>query len=83
MWYKIAPACNDSLQTSKQSPINIVTANAVYNSSLELPTFQNYNKVYNTSKFDIINSGHNVKVTPVYGPQDTKASILYKGIFSL
>ena len=79
MWYKTYPACNDTLSTSKQSPINIVTADAKYNASLELPKFQNYNKTFSTARLDIINTGHNVKVTPIYQPADAKAQVMYKG----
>ena len=79
MWYKTYPACNDTLSTSKQSPINIVTADAKYNASLELPKFKNYNNTFSTANFDIINSGHGVKVTPMKQPANAKAQVMYKG----
>lgn len=82
MWGRSYPKCNDTLSTSKQSPINIVTSDAKYNASLQVPIFQNYDKVYNTSKLKTFNTGHSVEVKPIYkSPQDAKASVMYKGIF--
>ncbi|NXI57853.1 CAH4 anhydrase, partial [Chloroceryle aenea] len=57
-WYQIDAACKGS----KQSPINIVTRNVVYDKNLKPLKFEGYD-VKGSSKWNIENNGHTVKVT--------------------
>ncbi|NWU88912.1 CAH4 anhydrase, partial [Upupa epops] len=57
-WYLVAASCKGK----KQSPINIVTKNVVYDRSLKPLTFEGYD-VKGTSKWAMENNGHTVKVT--------------------
>ncbi|NWT13845.1 CAH4 anhydrase, partial [Vireo altiloquus] len=56
-WHHINKACSGS----KQSPVNIVTRNVVYDKSLKPLTFEGYN-VEGSAKWDVENNGH-TKVT--------------------
>ena len=79
-WYKTNAKCNDTLSTSRQSPIDIVTKDAIYNKTLPTPTFVNYDVVHVNTKLILKNNGHTVVVTPKYGPDDSKAKVIYKGM---
>ncbi|XP_051492014.1 carbonic anhydrase 4 [Apus apus] len=57
-WYLTEASC----QGNKQSPINIVTKNAIYDKSLKPLSFEGYD-VKGSSKWNIENNGHTVKVT--------------------
>ncbi|NXD14900.1 CAH4 anhydrase, partial [Nothocercus nigrocapillus] len=57
-WYLINNTCKES----KQSPINIVTKNVIYDDSLKPLNFEGYD-VKGSSKWSIENNGHTVKVT--------------------
>ncbi|XP_052545257.1 carbonic anhydrase 4 [Tympanuchus pallidicinctus] len=57
-WHAVDANCKGS----KQSPINIVTKNVIYDKSLTPLYFENYD-VKETSKWTIENNGHTVKVT--------------------
>ncbi|XP_009958960.1 PREDICTED: carbonic anhydrase 4-like [Leptosomus discolor] len=56
-WYVIDVTCNGN----KQSPINIVTKNVIYDKSLKPLKFEGYD-VKGSSKWNIENNGHTVKV---------------------
>ncbi|NWX88925.1 CAH4 anhydrase, partial [Nothoprocta ornata] len=57
-WYLINNTCKES----KQSPINIVTKNVIYDDSLKPLNFEGYD-VQGSSKWNIENNGHTVKAT--------------------
>ncbi|NXA35366.1 CAH4 anhydrase, partial [Eudromia elegans] len=57
-WYLINNTCKES----KQSPINIVTKNVIYDDSLKPLNFEGYD-VKGSSKWNIENNGHTVKAT--------------------
>ncbi|XP_009477800.2 carbonic anhydrase 4 [Pelecanus crispus] len=57
-WYLIDVTCKGN----KQSPINIVTKNVVYDKNLKPLSFEGYD-VKGSSKWNIENNGHTVKVT--------------------
>ncbi|NXU14090.1 CAH4 anhydrase, partial [Pardalotus punctatus] len=57
-WHQINTACSGK----KQSPVNIVTRNVLYNKSLTPLTFDGYD-VKGPAKWDVENNGHTVKVT--------------------
>ncbi|NXN97933.1 CAH4 anhydrase, partial [Rhinopomastus cyanomelas] len=57
-WYLVDASC----EGKKQSPINIVTRNVVYDKSLKPLSFEGYD-VKGTSKWAMENNGHTVKVT--------------------
>ncbi|NXB05085.1 CAH15 anhydrase, partial [Cnemophilus loriae] len=57
-WHEINAMCSGS----KQSPINIVTRNVVYDKSLQPLAFEGYD-VKGSAKWDVENNGHTVKVT--------------------
>ncbi|XP_008490555.1 carbonic anhydrase 4 [Calypte anna] len=56
-WYLREVTCNGN----KQSPINIVTRNAIYDNSLKPLNFEGYD-VRGSSKWNLENNGHTVKV---------------------
>ena len=56
-WHTVDAKCKGS----KQSPINIVTKNVIYNKNLTPLHFENYD-VKGSSKWKIENNGHTVKV---------------------
>ncbi|XP_075296251.1 carbonic anhydrase 4 [Opisthocomus hoazin] len=57
-WYLIDVTCHGN----KQSPVNIVTKNVIYDNSLKPLNFEGYD-VKESSTWDIENNGHTVKVT--------------------
>ncbi|NXI12527.1 CAH4 anhydrase, partial [Irena cyanogastra] len=57
-WHQINRACKGS----RQSPVNIVTRDVVYDKSLQPLTFEGYD-VKGSAKWDVENNGHTVKVT--------------------
>ncbi|KFO85841.1 Carbonic anhydrase 4, partial [Buceros rhinoceros silvestris] len=57
-WYLV----DDTCKGKKQSPINIVTKNVIYDKSLKPLNFEGYD-VKGSSKWIIENNGHTVKVT--------------------
>ncbi|NXE55597.1 CAH4 anhydrase, partial [Casuarius casuarius] len=57
-WYLI----NNTCKGNKQSPINIVTKNVIYDRSLKPLNFEGYN-VKGSSKWNLENNGHTVKAT--------------------
>ncbi|KFQ26983.1 Carbonic anhydrase 4, partial [Merops nubicus] len=63
-WHRIDATCKGS----KQSPINIVTKNVVYDKSLKPLNFEGYD-VKGSSKWNIENNGHTVKVTLSTSPK--------------
>ncbi|XP_076210689.1 carbonic anhydrase 4 [Aptenodytes patagonicus] len=63
-WYQTAVACKGN----KQSPINLVTKNVVYDKSLKPLSFEGYD-VKGSSKWNIENNGHTVKVTLSTSPK--------------
>ena len=75
-WLRTWPICRGS----RQSPIDIVTDNTEYDSSLAVPIFKNYDRKYSATSLEIKNYGHGVVVTPKYGPHDAKAEISYGGM---
>ncbi|XP_053851978.1 carbonic anhydrase 4 [Vidua macroura] len=56
-WHKINATCKGD----RQSPVNIVTRNVVYDKSLKPLTFEGYD-VKGSAKWDLENNGHTVKV---------------------
>ncbi|XP_068066787.1 carbonic anhydrase 4 [Anomalospiza imberbis] len=56
-WHKINAMCKGD----RQSPVNIVTQNVVYDKSLKPLTFEGYD-VKGSAKWDLENNGHTVKV---------------------
>uniref|UniRef100_A0A8C5X8Q3 Carbonic anhydrase 4 n=1 Tax=Malurus cyaneus samueli TaxID=2593467 RepID=A0A8C5X8Q3_9PASS len=58
-WHQINAACKGS----RQSPVNIVTQNVVYNKSLTPLTFEGYD-VKGSAKWDVENNGHTGKYCP-------------------
>ncbi|XP_064022045.1 carbonic anhydrase 4-like isoform X2 [Pogoniulus pusillus] len=56
-WYQVNIACKGN----KQSPINIVTKNVIYDKNLKPLNFEGYD-VKGSSKWNIENNGHTVKV---------------------
>ncbi|KFO57156.1 Carbonic anhydrase 4, partial [Corvus brachyrhynchos] len=58
-WHQINRACKGS----KQSPVNIVTRNVVYDKSLKPLTFEGYD-VKGSAKWDVENNGHTGKYCP-------------------
>ncbi|NXB55542.1 CAH4 anhydrase, partial [Struthidea cinerea] len=58
-WHQINAACKGS----KQSPVNIVTRDVVYDKSLKPLAFEGYD-VKGTAKWDMINNGHTGKYSP-------------------
>ncbi|NWV40456.1 CAH4 anhydrase, partial [Grantiella picta] len=58
LWHKINTACSGK----KQSPVNIVTRDVVYNKSLTALTFEGYD-VKGSGMWNVENNGHTVKVT--------------------
>ncbi|NWT81301.1 CAH4 anhydrase, partial [Lanius ludovicianus] len=58
-WHQINTACNGI----KQSPVNIVTRNVVYDKSLKPLTFEGYD-VKGSAKWDVENNGHTGKYWP-------------------
>ncbi|NXW64383.1 CAH4 anhydrase, partial [Eurystomus gularis] len=63
-WHVTNAACKGS----KQSPINIVTKNVVYDKNLKPLNFEGYD-VKESSKWNIENNGHTVKVTLSASPK--------------
>ncbi|XP_010572262.1 PREDICTED: carbonic anhydrase 4 [Haliaeetus leucocephalus] len=63
-WHVTAATCKGN----KQSPINIVTRNVVYDNSLKPLNFEGYD-VKGSSKWNIENNGHTVKVTLSTSPK--------------
>ncbi|XP_072209607.1 carbonic anhydrase 4 [Excalfactoria chinensis] len=63
-WHKVDAKCKGS----KQSPINIVTKNVIYDKSLTPLHFEGYD-VKGSSKWKIENNGHTVKVTLSTSPK--------------
>uniref|UniRef100_A0A8C8BGS1 Carbonic anhydrase 4 n=1 Tax=Otus sunia TaxID=257818 RepID=A0A8C8BGS1_9STRI len=63
-WHLTHDTCNGN----KQSPINIVTKNVIYDRSLKPLNFEGYD-VKGTSKWNIENNGHTVKVTLSTSPK--------------
>ncbi|XP_032860752.1 carbonic anhydrase 4 isoform X2 [Tyto alba] len=63
-WYLVDDTCNGN----KQSPINIVTKNVIYDNSLKPLNFEGYD-VKGSSKWNIENNGHTVKVTLSTSPK--------------
>uniref|UniRef100_A0A8C5X8L8 Carbonic anhydrase n=1 Tax=Malurus cyaneus samueli TaxID=2593467 RepID=A0A8C5X8L8_9PASS len=61
------PLC-EACKGSRQSPVNIVTQNVVYNKSLTPLTFEGYD-VKGSAKWDVENNGHTVKVTLSTSPK--------------
>uniref|UniRef100_A0A8C5UE29 Carbonic anhydrase n=1 Tax=Malurus cyaneus samueli TaxID=2593467 RepID=A0A8C5UE29_9PASS len=57
-WHQINAACKGS----RQSPVNIVTQNVVYNKSLTPLTFEGYD-VKGSAKWDVENNGHTVTLS--------------------
>ncbi|NXS22948.1 CAH4 anhydrase, partial [Mystacornis crossleyi] len=58
-WHQINAACSGN----KQSPVNIVTRNVVYDKSLKALTFEGYD-VKGSAKWDVENNGHTGKCCP-------------------
>ncbi|NXD50317.1 CAH4 anhydrase, partial [Corvus moneduloides] len=58
-WHQINRACKGS----RQSPVNIVTRNVVYDKSLKPLTFEGYD-VKGSAKWDVENNGHTGKYCP-------------------
>ncbi|NWV89286.1 CAH4 anhydrase, partial [Machaerirhynchus nigripectus] len=58
-WHQINTACRGK----KQSPVNIVTRNVVYDKSLKPLTFEGYD-VKGSAKWDVENNGHTGKYCP-------------------
>ncbi|NXH51113.1 CAH4 anhydrase, partial [Dicaeum eximium] len=58
-WYQINAACKGN----KQSPVNIVTQNVLYDKSLKPLTFEGYD-VKSSAKWDMENNGHTGKYWP-------------------
>ncbi|XP_038014254.1 carbonic anhydrase 4 [Motacilla alba alba] len=56
-WHQIYQDCKED----RQSPVNIVTRNVVYDKSLQPLTFEGYD-VKGSAKWDLENNGHTVKV---------------------
>ncbi|NWU02889.1 CAH15 anhydrase, partial [Urocynchramus pylzowi] len=56
-WHQINAACKGD----RQSPVNIVTRNVVFDKSLKPLTFEGYD-VKGSAKWDLENNGHTVKV---------------------
>ncbi|XP_010020524.1 PREDICTED: carbonic anhydrase 4, partial [Nestor notabilis] len=63
-WYLIDANCKGN----KQSPINIVTKNVIYNKNLKPLNFEGYD-VKESSKWNIENNGHTVKVALSSSPK--------------
>ncbi|NXF33672.1 CAH4 anhydrase, partial [Nyctibius bracteatus] len=63
-WYLIDATCKGN----KQSPINIVTKNVIYDKSLKPLNFEGYD-VKGSSKWNLENNGHTVKVTLSTSPK--------------
>uniref|UniRef100_A0A8C0FSL2 Carbonic anhydrase 4 n=1 Tax=Bubo bubo TaxID=30461 RepID=A0A8C0FSL2_BUBBB len=63
-WHLTHDTCNGN----KQSPINIVTKNVIYDRSLKPLNFEGYD-VKGASKWNIENNGHTVKVTLSTSPK--------------
>uniref|UniRef100_A0A8B9S8V0 Carbonic anhydrase 4 n=1 Tax=Apteryx owenii TaxID=8824 RepID=A0A8B9S8V0_APTOW len=63
-WHLITTTCKGS----KQSPINIVTKNVIYDSSLKPLNFEGYD-VKGPSKWNLENNGHTVKATLSTSPK--------------
>ncbi|XP_009322352.1 PREDICTED: carbonic anhydrase 4 [Pygoscelis adeliae] len=63
-WYLTSVTCKGN----KQSPINLVTKNVVYDKSLKPLNFEGYD-VKGSSKWNIENNGHTVKVTLTTSPK--------------
>ncbi|NWQ97241.1 CAH4 anhydrase, partial [Burhinus bistriatus] len=63
-WYPTYATCKGN----KQSPINIVTKNVIYDKSLKPLNFEGYD-VKGSSKWNIENNGHTVKVTLSTSPK--------------
>ncbi|NWV65790.1 CAH4 anhydrase, partial [Malurus elegans] len=61
-WHQINTACKGS----RQSPVNIVTRNVVYNKSLTPLTFEGYD-VKGSAKWDVENNGHTGNTSPKVG----------------
>ncbi|NWX43829.1 CAH4 anhydrase, partial [Steatornis caripensis] len=61
-WHLIDATCKGN----KQSPINIVTKNLVYDKSLKPLNFEGYD-VKGSSKWNILNNGHTGKTSPKIG----------------
>ncbi|NXI39224.1 CAH4 anhydrase, partial [Galbula dea] len=61
-WYDVAATCKGN----RQSPINIVTKNVIYDNSLKPLTFERYD-VKETSKWHMENNGHTGKVKIALG----------------
>ncbi|KFV80156.1 Carbonic anhydrase 4, partial [Struthio camelus australis] len=57
-WHLINTTCKGN----KQSPINIITKNVIYDCSLEPLNFEGYN-IKGSSKWNLENNGHTVKAT--------------------
>ncbi|KAM6110952.1 carbonic anhydrase 4 [Pterocles gutturalis] len=63
-WYQIDVTCSGN----KQSPVNILTKNVIYDQSLKPLNFEGYD-VKGSSKWNIENNGHTVKVTLSTSPK--------------
>ncbi|NXM42081.1 CAH4 anhydrase, partial [Gymnorhina tibicen] len=63
-WHQIDTACGGN----KQSPVNIVTRNVVYDRSLKPLTFEGYD-VKGSAKWDVENNGHTGKYCPACSPR--------------
>ncbi|TRZ15622.1 hypothetical protein HGM15179_011489, partial [Zosterops borbonicus] len=63
-WHQVSAACKGD----KQSPVNIVTRNVVYDKSLQPLTFEGYD-VKDSARWTLENNGHTVKVALSASPK--------------
>ncbi|NXM53525.1 CAH4 anhydrase, partial [Illadopsis cleaveri] len=63
-WHQVSPTCKGN----KQSPVNIVTRNVVYDKNLTPLSFEGYD-VKDSAKWTLENNGHTVKVALSASPK--------------
>lgn len=79
-WKDNFPLCNDNAVDSRQSPVDIVTATAQYNSSLKAVTYTNYEIEDSNVNFELKNNGHTVVVTPKFRAGSAFPKVSYQPI---
>lgn len=78
-WKNLFPICQDNLPTSRQSPINIVSADAKYNNELKSLKLTEYSKAPNPARSMIMaNNGHSISVSMETGV--FPSTITHKGV---
>lgn len=70
--------CSNDIEGARQSPINIMTKDVVYNASLPTLSRVNYEKQDATKKYTLANKGHGVVIQ---FPEPHDVEVNYNGMY--